>query len=138
MIRAVYLLPAKCLGYMSFVCTERRNNKHTLPRQLPVEFSPIGQFYKRMKRIFVQSVVTPICDFSKFRTASSSEAVTPFKCSHSNWICIGISAGGDYLEFSDRKRAAQGYIEYGYPADCVMCPHIVYHSSKFKFTYLLR
>ena len=31
MIRAVYGLPAKCVGYMGLVRAEERNNTHTLP-----------------------------------------------------------------------------------------------------------
>ena len=30
-IRAVYRLPAKCIGYMGLVWADRRNNTHTLP-----------------------------------------------------------------------------------------------------------
>ena len=59
MIQAVYGLPAKRLGYMGLVWTERRNNTHTLPitRRLWVAFLQFSQFYNRFKRISVWSVV---------------------------------------------------------------------------------
>ena len=46
MIRAVYWLPAKCVGYMGHVWAERRNNANTLPitRQLWVVFLQSGSF----------------------------------------------------------------------------------------------
>ena len=45
-IRAVYGLPAKCVGYMGLVWEERSNNTHTLPitRQLWVVSHQSGSF----------------------------------------------------------------------------------------------
>ena len=52
-MRAVYGLPARCVGYMGLVWAERKNNTHTLPitRQLWVVFLQAGSFMSGLIRV---------------------------------------------------------------------------------------